>query len=305
MTDRSVGQTKATSIADVPAAAPERQEPFVLRPLPVHRATALLVLAACSGGSSTSSSQSAVADHRGETPGARPHQPHSHAGLPPLGGVDTRAPVPACPRESDLVPRLRELWQVPPDASIDIAACTRGRFPAPGWLVDAFIDTSDEDSEERVEILAADGSGIVAALDSGSAPPADRFDTGAGDGWEAADLDADGIDELLQLQERNQVAVRSTTLAVFRAERAALREVGSLRLAFDNRGQKAISTSRIVQCSSQYALSDGPDGTRHILIEGTITQIGRQSRATAGAWCPLPGTHRYRLAGGSLEEVRP
>lgn len=277
----------------------------MLPPLTVRRATVLLVLAACSGGSNTSSSSQAVADHRGETPAARPHLPHSHAGLPPLGGIDERAPVPACPRESDLVPRLRELWQVPPDASIDIAACTRGRFPAPGWLIDAFIDTSDEDSEERVEILSTDGSGIVAAVDPGSAPPTDRFDTGAGDGWEAADLDADGVDELLQLQERNQVAVRSTTLAIFRAERAVLRQVGWLRLAFDNKGQKAISNSRIVQCSSQYALSDGPDGTRHILIEGTIIQIGRQSRATAETHCPPPGSHRYRLASGALEEVKP
>lgn len=271
----------------------------------MHRGTALLVLAACSGASGAPSS-SAVADHRGEKPEASGPRPrHTHGSPLVIGGIDERAPVPACPRESDLVPRLRELWQVPPDATIDVVACARGRFRAPGWLIDAFIDSSDEDSEERIEILATDGSGVIAALDPGASAPADRFDTGAGDGWEAADLDADGVDELLQQQDRDQVAVRSTSLAVFRIEGARLREVGSLRLAFDNKGQKAITQSRVVQCGSQHALSDGPNGTRHILVEGTITRAGRQARATAETHCPLPGTHRYQLAGGTLEEVKP
>jgi len=263
---------------------------------------ALLVLASCSGPSSSAPPTSPTSDHRGEAP---PDLRHTHGGTLPVGGIDEGAPVPACPPESDLVPRLRELWEVPPDASVDLVACTRGRFRTPGWLIDAFIDTSDEDSEERIEVLRVDGGGVIAARQPSSSAAADRFDTGAGDGWEVADLDADGIDELLQLQEWNQVAVTATTLAVFRLDGARIVEVGTLRLAYDNTGAKAMTASRTVQCSSQHALSDGADGIRHILVEGTIARTGRQAGPIAGSSCPLPGAHRYQLVGGKLEEVKP
>lgn len=265
------------------------------------RPTALLLaLAACSG---ASGSPPPVADHRGETPDL-PRDRHTHASaLPPVGGIEER-PVPACPAETDLVPRLRELWEVPPDAQIDVVACARGRFGRAGWLVDAFIDLGEEESEKRVEVLAADG-GVIAALDPADASPVDRFDADAGNGWEVVDLDGDGIDELLQVQEWNQVAVLSSTLAVFRLDGAAIRAAGRLHLAHDNKGAKAMTASRVVQCSSRHAIADAPDGTRQILVEGTITRSGRQAAAAVAASCPLPGAHRYRLAGGRLEEVTP
>lgn len=267
----------------------------------MHRGVAILLLAACSGASGASPR---AADHRREIPDD-PHTRHTHAQSPPIGGIDEKAPVPACPPETELAARLREQWEVPPDATLDVVACARGRFPRPGWLVAAFIDTADDESEQRIEVIAADGGGAIAALADGSAPAFDRFDTGAGDGWEAADLDADGTDELLQVEEWFQTAVRSTTLAVFRIDGAALREVGRLRLAFDNHGAKAISAPRIVTCSSQHALSDGGDGTRHILVQGTVAVTGRQAASTAASNCPLPGTHRYRLIDGKLDEVKP
>lgn len=270
----------------------------------MHRGTAFLVLAACSGASSAPSS-SAVADHRGEKPSAPTRSRHTHARSLPVGGIDERVPVPACPADSDLVPRLRELWQVPANASIDVVSCTSGRFRGPGWLIHAFIESADQDGEERIEVLAVDGSGVIAARAPDSSAPADRFDTGAGHGWEVADLDADGVDELLQRQEWNHVAVRSTTLAVFRLDGARIVEVATLRLAYDNKGAKAMTASRTVQCGSQHALSDGPNGTRHILVEGTMAKTGRRAGPTVASYCPLPGSHRYRLAGGTLEEVTP
>ncbi len=272
----------------------------------VHRGTALVLLAACSGASSSTSSSaspSPVADHRGESPVA-PESRHTHSALPPVGGIDEH-PVPACPAETDLVPRLRELWQVPPDATIDVVACARGRFGRAGWLVDAFIDVGDDESEQRIEVLAADGGGVIAALDPEDASPVDRFDSGAGNGWDVADLDGDGVDELLQLQEQNQVAVLSTTLVVYRLDRAAIRQVAALHLAYDNRRAKGMTARRVVQCASQHGFADGPDGARHIMVEGTITTSGRQAGPIAAAGCPLPGSHRYRLTGGTLEEVKP
>jgi hypothetical protein len=264
-------------------------------------AFALLFLLACSGASSSSAPR--VSDHRGQTP-AVPGDRHTHAVLPPVGGI-VEKPVPACPPESDLAARLRELWQVPPDAKVDVAGCARGNFGRAGWLVDAFIDTGDEESEERIEVLAVDGGGVIAVLEPDGVRTADRFDIGAGDGWEAVDLDGDGVDELLQLEERFDVGVHSTVLAVFRIEAATIREVGRLHLAFDNHGAKAISAPRIVSCSGQHALADGGDGGRHILVEGAIGRSGRQASGTVNMSCPLPGSHRYRLAGGKLEEVTP
>jgi hypothetical protein len=266
----------------------------------MRRALSLLVLAACSG----TASAPAVSDHRGEQPTARSEPRHTHNALPPVGGI-VEQPVPACPPESDLAARLRELWQVPLDARIDIAGCARGHFGRGGWLIDAFIDVADEESEERIEVLAVDGSGIIAMLDPDGVRTADRFDIGAGDGWEAADLDGDGIDELLQLEERFDVGVHSTVLAVFRIDGAAIREVGRLHLAFDNHGAKAITAPRIVSCTGQHALADGGNGAHHILVEGAIGKSGRQAGGTVSMSCPLPGSHRYRLIGGKLEEVTP
>lgn len=211
--------------------------------------------------------------------------------------------MPACPPDADLAPRLRELWDVPPDARLDLAGCARGHFGRPGWLVDAFIDTGDEESEERIEVLAADGSGVIAALAPAAVRAVERLDTGAG--WEAADLDGDGVDELLQVQEYFQTAVRSTALAVYRVEGAVIREVATLALAFDNHNAKAISASRIVACHGQHTLADGGNRSHHILIEGAIAKSGRQAGGTVGANCPLPGAHRYRLVDGKLEEVTP
>lgn len=273
----------------------------------MQRAVVFVALAACSGGSGASGPAAAgpgVADHRGEKPVAAKDR-HVHASvLPPVGGIEEN-PVPACPPENDLAPRLREMWQVPHDAAIDVVACLRGRFGRHGWLVDAFIDVGDQESESRVAVIAADLSDVIAELDPADASRVDRFDAGAGNGWEAVDLDGDGIDELLQLQEWNQVAVQSITLAVFRLDRAAIRRVGALHLAHDNKGAKGMSARRVVQCTSQHAVADGPDGTRHILVDGTITTSGRQAGPTVAASCPLPGAHRYRLAGGALEEVKP
>lgn len=266
-----------------------------------------VLLAACSGSSGATAPPapaSRVADHRGEKP-TLPADRHTHAAvLPPVGGIEER-PVPACPPETDLAPRLRELWQVPPDAAIDVVACVRGRFGRPGWLVDAFIDVGDQESEARLAVVAADGDGLIAELDPADASRVDRFDAGAGNGWEAVDLDADGVDELLQLQDWNHVAVLSTELAVFRLSGGVIRRVAVLHLAHDNKGAKGMSARRVVQCTSQHAVADGPDGTRHILVEGTIVKAGRQGGPIAAASCPLPGSHRYRLVGASLEEVKP
>jgi hypothetical protein len=272
----------------------------------VHRWSALVVLTACSGASgstSTSSSSPPVADHRGENP-VDPASRHMHDVMPPIGGIEEN-PVPACPPETDLVPRLREIWQVPPDAAIDVVGCVRGRFGKAGWLVDAFIDVGDDESEQRIEILAADGDGVIAALDPGSTAPVDRFDSDTGNGWDAVDLDADGTDELLRLQDWNHVAVLSTTMAVYRIDGAALRGVATLPLAYDNKGAKGMTPKRVVQCESQHALADGPNGSRMIQVEGIITTSGRQAGPIAAGHCPLAGSHRYRLAGGALEEVKP
>ena len=268
----------------------------------MQRALAVLFLAACSGASSSGSKK--VADHRGETTPAAPSARHSHASLPPVGGIDEK-PVPACPPEPDLAARLREVWQVPPDAEVDVAGCARGHFGRAGWLIDAFIDSGDEESEERIEVLAADGSGVIAMLDPDGVRTADRFDVGAGNGWEAADLDGDGIDELLQVREAFHVAVRSSDLTIYRIDGAVLRQVGRLPLAFDNHGAKAITAPRIVACSGQHALADGGNRSHDILIEGAIAKSGRQASGTVRASCPLPGSHRYRLVDGKLEEVTP
>jgi hypothetical protein len=268
------------------------------------RATWLLVTAigACSG----SSKPAEVVDHRGK--GGEPTRVRAQVQppLPPIGSIDEGAPVPACPAETDLAARLRERWQVPQDARIDVVACTRGRFGKPGWLVDAFIDFSDDESEERIEVLASDDSGIIAALEANSAlPDSYRHDTGAGNGWEVVDLDADGVDEMLLFQDWNHTGVLSTTLEVYRIDGQAIREVGSLRLAFDNKNQKAITAARLVKCQAQHAISDGPDRTRHIMVEGTITTSGRRAGKTIEGYCPLPGSHRYGLVGGALVEVKP
>jgi hypothetical protein len=120
-----------------------------------------------------------------------------------------------------------------------------------------------------------------------------------------ADLDADGVDEILKLEERNDMAVLSTTLTVFRVDGAAIRGAGRLELAFDNKGQKGITTPRLVRCSGRHALADGPGGTRLILVEGRIEKTGREARGSVQYQCPRPGSHRYRLTDGKLVEVSP
>lgn len=259
---------------------------------------ALVVLAACSG----SSSSSKVADHRGQDPSALREPRHTHAQMPPVGGIDERQ-LPACPAESDLAPRLRELWEVAPDAKVDVVACTRGSFGAAGWLVDAFIDTSDEDSEERVEILAVADWRTLAARDPYSSfSELYRHETGPGNTWDVVDLDGDGVDEMLLFQEWDQKGERSTTVAAYRVDGARIADAGSLVLSLDNQ-EGASSAAHRIKCWSQHGISDGPNGSRHILVDGRIENAGRRSEKPLP--CPKPGAHRYGLIDGRLAEVRP
>lgn len=222
-----------------------------------------------------------------------------------IGGIQEGEPVPACPAESQLVPELRERWDVPQDAALDVVACTRGRFGRAGWLIDAFIDHSDDESEERVEILAADGGGIVAAREPDeSLPYSYRHETGAGNTWEVVDLDADGKDEMLLFQEWDRRGVRSTSVAVYRLDGGRIVAAGSLPLAFDNE-QEGASAARRVRCAAQHGISDGPDGSRHIMVEGRVEIAGRRAAGTVAESCPKPGSHRYGLVGGALAEVKP
>ena len=268
---------------------------------------AFVLRAACSGRSDATGSTARaarVADHRGQTP-LVPADRHIHAAvMPPIGGIEER-PVAACPAEEELAAGLRERWQVPLDAAIEVVACVRGHFGRPGWLVAAFVEASgDQEFGQRIEVLATDGGGVIAAADPATLAPVDRGDLG-GNRWQAVDLDGDGIDELLELQDWNQVAVRATSLAVFRIAGGEILRVASLDLAYDNKAAKGMTSRRIVQCTSQYTLADGPGGTRRILVEGTITTAGRQAGRIIGTSCPPPGAHTYRLVGGALEEVKP
>lgn len=104
----------------------------------------------------------------------------------------------ACPSELELGEELRATWQVPRDATIDVVACVPGHFGRPGWLVDVFIDQSDEESEEVVALVATDGSGVIARAPARHVSAAYRHETGPAHSWEIVDRDGDGVDEVVR-----------------------------------------------------------------------------------------------------------
>jgi hypothetical protein len=100
----------------------------------------------------------------------------------------------ACPSSDDLLRDLRRLQStVPAQSNASIDDCVPGRFGRPGWIVAARTESDELDATRYVFVLGTDHEMIAAfpsqAIDFRSDASPIVF--------EVADLDGDGVDEVL------------------------------------------------------------------------------------------------------------
>ncbi|MGN6111384.1 MAG: hypothetical protein ACTHU0_40190 [Kofleriaceae bacterium] len=119
------------------------------------------------------------------------------AGSPPPAVVENRAPPPPPPECSDdrvaeITDALRARWNV-----VDhlVVRCTAGTFPEPGYFVEAL---GSRDESIRIGVLAADRvTELVPFVERRLGVATSVLD------YAAADLDGDGIDEVLETWRRS------------------------------------------------------------------------------------------------------
>jgi hypothetical protein len=160
-------------------------------------------------------------------------------------------------------------------------ACRVIRAPTPSWLI---------------TLEATCGDAVVVIRD-GAVVWSDGHEPAAGGtpcleySWDAADLDGDGMDELLERRSyQGHEGSGDTSLTVFPIADAT---AGSSVLPLS----ASSGFDRGWSCSSTVRLVDGPHGAKRIEVVGTISRPDM-----VGDHCPRPGRHTYAWRHGALEE---
>jgi hypothetical protein len=207
-----------------------------------------------------------------------------------------------CPEDQALAAMLRVALGVPEDKTIEPDGCVAGRFPGPGFLILAWVETVEDgepiDSEHHHVVVDAATRQRVAMAEPADLGPAARVmgEFGTGEG-EAADLDGDGVDELLYVEESDEKGTQQRNRVVVQVRGDKLVELA--RFVVHYQDDAAVGEEAASECSATLTIdAPGADGARSLTIEGRVTRAKEASPENTKD-C-IEGRRVYRLVGGAL-----
>jgi hypothetical protein len=203
-----------------------------------------------------------------------------------------RAPSsrPACPADPNALVRPWRLGSCSPDAqwsgcgARDLRVrCTGGNFGKPGWFVYATYE-SEGQTMAASGILAADGHGeLVAHSVVGILPW--NVDEAT---YQAADLDGDGTDELVEVLHESHRGFELVTASVLRLRGGTLEEIDGPLVSYDDSAREV--PSEATSCEGELAL------------RGRQLVITMKNRKGDLDRCLAVGQHAFELRGAKLME---
>lgn len=211
------------------------------------------------------------------------------ASPPVANAASAGAPRVPCPAEADVAARVRVLWSVPAEQAIQ-AACTPGRFPAPGWVVAAMVDVSDEESWERTVVLAAADGALVAQGEQNDVAPWYRDEVGGPTAYQTMDFDGDGVDELILESSASHGGSQVSALDIARLSGASFVPALHLETHYDN-GGAAEDAPDVIECDVDTTfIGDG----KVVFIRAVGSVKTERADPPEDCWA---GTRTYRLVG--------
>jgi hypothetical protein len=171
----------------------------------------------------------------------------------------------SCPDVAKLRNIIASAWKIEPTSIEGTIACAPGRFPGPGWVVAAVIDTGASDGSPyiwRLGVIEADGTPL-AHFDSGRLHDRERT-VNAIDVVSSEDLDRDGVDETIAtVSSAYKSSPTTTAVAVYAVRGTSLKPLLRRGYQFTSRDTDAAAGTLV--CDGNYVVRDGS-----LVIRGTL-----------------------------------
>jgi hypothetical protein len=163
------------------------------------------------------------------------------------------------------------------------------------WLFDGIWEPPESDDSYTVGMWTSvtTDAGQVLWSDGSDDMPLGAAERSGTTDYKAIDFDGDGNDELLFESDYDHGGYSESSLSAASVRDGKLQVGASLPLSSDNSAAEEDPESTY-SCAGEYAVIDGPDGTKQVAITGS---------GDASDGCALPGRHVYRWNGATLVEV--
>lgn len=177
-------------------------------------------------------------------------------------------PSTPCPEAAVIEARLRALWAVPAEQAIE-ATCAPGRFPADGWAVAALVHVSEDEAWARGAVLAAAGAEAIAVGDEQPIAAWQVGEGGGGYGYEALDLDGDGVDELIVRDSASHGGVNVDWITIERVAAGSFASVWRHDTHYDD-GGAAVDDAPLECDTAVQFVAEG--ARRAVIATGTMSR---------------------------------
>jgi hypothetical protein len=167
-------------------------------------------------------------------------------------------------------------------------ACTGGNFGSPGWFLNATYRVGTVAMGAR-GIVAADSQSDAIPRVAGEVPQAQLDDISCG--YEAVDLDGDGVDEILERCDANRHGYMELTTSVLHLYGRTLVRISGPLVSFDDSGADPRGNGSVYSCDGTVAVEG-----RHLVV--TIGRIQGKPED-----CLPVGKHVFELRGAQLAEI--
>lgn len=198
----------------------------------------------------------------------------------------------ACPTNEALSHKLGAIWKIPPK-DVHVEKCAPGAFPAPGWVVVAWLERGGGVAL-RHAVLEQSSGALISSLDGNDTGVA-QMDYNQFKSLRAVDLDKDGKAEILQEWEHSKGGRASQLLTVYRLDGKRLQELLTKTVAYDNTGEYGEDEKdRILTCEGNVTLTDDSALVINVKL--------KRGHSPSTEYDCSPGRHVFKMENGKLVE---